>query len=276
MTSTAYLLYLVFAAGALGVYLMLPKGRPGQARAGAIIGLAGAVGLVAILVSRLMGPDSGAWSFCLFAGLAVVAAVRVITHERPVYSAIYFVLVVVAVAALLLLLEAEFLAIALVIIYAGAILVTYLFVIMLAQQAEPAAHDRRSREPLLAVVAGFVLMGAVAGRAADLPGPAEGAVASVRQAAGRTTGAGVAVRPAAFQQSSAMDGGRESAVSPGNTTLIGSAIMVRYVVALEVAGVLLLVSMIGAIAMARKRVPQEGTVMAPKPIGQIGREVEPF
>ena len=48
-----------------------------------------------------------------------------------------------------------------IIVYAGAILVTFLFVIMLAQQAGPSDADHRSREPLLATIAGFVLLGAI-------------------------------------------------------------------------------------------------------------------
>ena len=56
-------------------------------------------------------------------------------HPRPVYSAVYFVLVVLATTGLCVLAAAEFLAAALVIVYGGAIMVTYIFVIMLAQQA---------------------------------------------------------------------------------------------------------------------------------------------
>jgi NADH-quinone oxidoreductase subunit J len=95
----------------------------------------------------------------------VFSAVRVITHSRPVYSALYFVLTVLSTCGLLLLLEAEFMAFATIIIYAGAILVTYLFVIMLAtmpqvegQVEEAPVYDRAAREPLSAVVLGFALI----------------------------------------------------------------------------------------------------------------------
>src|SRR5262249_55315565 len=60
-----------------------------------------------------------------------------------------------------LLQAAPFLAAATIIIYAGAIVVTFLFVIMLAQQAGFSSADQRSREPFLASVAGFVLLGAL-------------------------------------------------------------------------------------------------------------------
>ena len=88
---------------------------------------------------------------------AIAAAVRMITHPRPVYAALYFVIVVLSSAALFLLLEAEFMAFALIIVYAGAILITYLFVLMLAHQApQPGAefgqpeYDRVPREPAAA------------------------------------------------------------------------------------------------------------------------------
>ncbi len=256
MTPTpAHLLYLGFALGGAGIYLLLPKAQVSQMRAGAVIGLLGAVGLLAVLAARVVVPDSTTPYFYLFSAIAVVAAARVITHPKPVYCAIYFVVVVVAVAALLVLMQAEFLAIALIIVYAGAILVTYLFVIMLAQQGGSPVYDRRSREPLLAVLAGFVLMAAIAGRAEQ---PLQLAVDSTVQA------------------TLTADADLGSTSSTSNTTAIGEAVMTRYVVALEVAGMLLLISMIGAIALARKKVPVEYVVSPRKPLGQIGREVEPY
>jgi NADH-quinone oxidoreductase subunit J len=258
MTSmTANLLYLVFALGGAGMYLLLPKENKRQSLAGAVIGGLAVVALLVVLAARVASPDQTSAFFYLFAAIAVLSASRVVTHPNPVYCAVYFVLVVVAVAALLVLQRAEFLAVALVLIYAGAILVTYLFVIMLAQQGGSAIYDRRSREPLLAVLAGFVLMAAVAGRAGNLPAPAPASPAAVATADTDD--------PAA-------------APFAGNTAAVGAAVMTKYVVALEIAGVLLLVAMVGAIALSRKKVPVAEAVFttAPKPIGQIGREVEPY
>ena len=92
-----------------------------------------------------------------------------ITHPRPVYSALYFVLTVFASAGLFILMYAEFMAAALVLIYAGAILITYVFVIMLAASAQTpgdrsplaglAECDVHSREPFTAACIGFALMG---------------------------------------------------------------------------------------------------------------------
>lgn len=263
-STTAYLLYLIFALGGAAIYLLLPKGGRQRTGAGAVIGVLAVVGLITVLAARVVSPDETTPYFYLFATISVLAAARVVTHPKPVYSALYFVLVVIAVAALLVLQQAEFLAVALIIIYAGAILVTYLFVIMLAQQSGSPIYDRRCREPFLAVLAGFVLMAALAGRAGDLP-----AHASFRT---------IPVVGPTFQ-SVGRDGGNPVPAeewAAGNTMAIGALVMTRYVVALEVAGVLLLVSMVGAIALARKKVPVEVVTAPQKPIGQVGREVEPY
>jgi NADH-quinone oxidoreductase subunit J len=253
--TTAHLLYLVFALGGRGIYFLLPRAGRSKTLIGAVFGASAVAALLILLAVRVVSPDETTAYYYVFATIAVLAAARVITHPKPVYSAIYFVLVVVAVAALLVLQQAEFLAVALLIIYAGAILVTYLFVIMLAHQGGSPVYDRRSREPFLAVLAGFVLMAAIAGRAEDLP-----------QAAGAVT--------ARATLTSDSNPAPERPV--GNTAAIGAAVMTRYVVVLEVAGVLLLVAMVGAIALSRKKVPVERFAARPKPIGQVGREVEPF
>ena len=66
-----------------------------------------------------------------FAAVLVVAAIGVITTKNPVHSALFLVLAFVQSAALWLLAEAEFLAIALVLVYVGAVMVLFLFVVMM-------------------------------------------------------------------------------------------------------------------------------------------------
>jgi len=254
--STAHLLYLVFAIGGAGLYFLLPRIRHSRTAVGVVLGLAAAAAWILVLALRVVAPGGAAY-FYLFSTIAVIAAVRVITHVKPVYSALYFVLVVLATAALLILLRAEFLAAALVIIYAGAVLITYLFVIMFAQQAGSPVYDRSAREPFLAVVVGFVLTAAVAGRAGDLPAPKRPTIVA-------------AASPAPINS---LPAGRLLE----NTEAVGGILMTRYVVALEIAGLLLLIAMIGAIALSRKRFPSEWPVPAPfSPLGQVGREAEPF
>lgn len=220
---------MLVALGGLGVFLAMPRGRalPGRAPL-VVLGAAGAV-LFLLLTSLAGGGGQAGW----FVGLSVIAlaaGIRVITHRRPVYSALYFILVIVAVAGLLLLLGAELLAAALVIIYAGAILVTYVFVIMLAQQGGDAAYDREAREPFWATTAGFVLLGILGAR---FFGPA-------------------------------VEASRDADAAPlvGDVTALGTQLLTRYAVGVEVAGILLLASMVGAIVIARRRVdagiPEDG------------------
>ena len=69
--------------------------------------------------------------FYLFSAVLVGAAIGVITSRNPVYSALYLVLAFVQSAALWLLMEAEFLAVVLVLVYVGAVMVLFLFVVMM-------------------------------------------------------------------------------------------------------------------------------------------------
>lgn len=256
MTSTSmYVLYLVFALGAAGLYFVLPRTGSSKTVIGVILGVSGLLGLFVVLGMNSSGQRGDATYFYLFATTAILAAARVITHPKPVYSAIYFVAVVIAVAAMLLLQEAEFLAVALIIIYAGAILVTYLFVIMLAQQPGSPIYDRRAREPFLAVLVGMTLMAVIAGRASQLPARA-------------------------LQKAVLADGGQlpasTASLPTGNTIALGAIVMTKYVVALELAGVLLLISMVGAIALSRKRISTDVVSTTHRALGLIGKEVEPF
>src|SRR4029453_10888054 len=100
--------------------------------------------------------------FHAFSGIAVVGGVLLITQKNPVHAALSFALVVLSTCGLFLLQGAPFLMAATIIIYAGAIVVTFLFVIMLAQQSGIGEADQRSREPFLASLAGFVLIGSLA------------------------------------------------------------------------------------------------------------------
>ncbi len=266
---TAYLLYFAFALGGAGVYFMLPRGEATKPAVGALFGLGSLIALSLVLSTRIITPDHTTYYFYLFSTIAIAAAVRVITHPKPVYSALYFILVVISVSALLVLLEAEFLAVAAIIVYAGAIMVTYLFVIMLAQQTSTPHYDSRSREPLLAVMAGFVLMAAIATRSADIA-PSRVVASDARS---QVTSPVVLVSDGATDEPT---GTINEPLTRGNTLLVGASVMTRYVVVLEISGVLLLVSMVGAIAMSRKRVPMEGYRPAAPPLGQIGKEVEPY
>ena len=181
-------LYLVCALGAVGIALALPRRGGAQGKrfeyAGGLV-VAVAFGGAALLMG--MRASSGGQAmpnffFYPFAAIGIGAAVRMITHKRPVYSALYFIMTIIASSGMYILLSAEFMAFALIIIYAGAILITYLFVIMLATQAPTGDDDDDltdvdavAREPMLACVIGFVMVGlitsAMFGGIGQLPDP---------------------------------------------------------------------------------------------------------
>lgn len=145
----------VFAA--LGLWLLLPRaGRPGR-MAGAVLA-AIAAGLFFAEVPRL-----GTWMadslFFVIAGVTLVAATATITVRNPVYAALWFGLMLVGVAGLFLFQGAQFLAAATIVVYAGAILVTFLFTLMLAQPEGRAPYDRISWEALLSATSGAMIVG---------------------------------------------------------------------------------------------------------------------
>ncbi len=145
--------------GFLAIYLLLPRPRGSWGVWG---GVCGAAALVTggVCLIHWVAPWPEAILFYCFAGLAILAGGLMITQSNPVYAALSFALVVLSTCGLFLLQAAPFLMAATIIIYAGAIVVTFLFVIMLAQQEGYSSADLRSREPFLGTLAGFVLMGA--------------------------------------------------------------------------------------------------------------------
>jgi NADH-quinone oxidoreductase subunit J len=75
--------------------------------------------------------DATALLFLTFAGVLLIAALRVITARNPVHAVLFLVLAFFSAACLWMLLRAEFLAIALVVVYVGAVMVLFLFVVMM-------------------------------------------------------------------------------------------------------------------------------------------------
>ena len=230
--------------GAVAVWLMMPRlpERKSLRRAGL------ALGAVSLIVGgwTLMEP-SGETSHgvlvALFGGIAIASAAMTVTSRYPVYAALWFALATLSVCGLFLLQSAPFLAAATVIVYAGAIVVTFLFVIMLAQQGGSAQYDGQAAWPLPAVIVTFALLG--------------GTLYSLHDwRAGSTADGGAASRfvsaPAAFETNSL------SRPAAGETEIgtmrgIGRSLFGDYLFAVEIAGSLLLVAAIGAIAIAPRR-----------------------
>jgi NADH-quinone oxidoreductase subunit J len=260
------LLFILSVVAAVGLILLLPGRREASLRKiGAIVMLA-AAGVFAVRLTS-MAAGMGAY-FWIFSTIAVLGAVRVVTHSKPVYSALYFVLTVMASAGLFVLMWAEFMAAALVLIYAGAILVTYVFVIMLAAEAGPqgasgapmheqlAEHDAISREPIAASAVGFALLGVllfvIFDRSTKLSG--EGASGA------RAITASAVIEPAATPPASTF-------VPVGGTQKLGAFLFERQLVNLELAGLILTVAMVGAIVIARKRVVMTDQIAAETVVG---------
>lgn len=162
--------------------------------------------------------------FYLFAVLSVVAGVMVIVARNPVHAVLYLILAFFNAAGLFILLGAEFLAMILVIVYVGAVAVLFLFVVMMLDVdfAELKAGFINNA-PVGLIVGGIVL------------------VELVLLFLGRGFGLGVSHPP-----------GTPVARAPegvSNTEALGLVLYTKYVYFFEVAGLILLVAMIGAIVL---------------------------
>lgn len=159
--------------------------------------------------------------FYAFAAILVFAALRVVTARNPVHAALWLVLAFFTAAAHWLMLKAEFLAIVLVLVYVGAVMVLFLFVIMMLDiNFDTLRKEFRSYIPVGATVGVLVL----AEMALTLLGS--------RLAAPAATGAGV---PAG-----------------GNTKALGALVYTDYVYPFEIAAVILLVAIVAAIALTHR------------------------
>ena len=275
-------LILIFCVAAgLGTVLLLPgQFRVAWRRIGGALLFTAFVFLAIVLFVAV--EDRPSVYFWIFAAISVLGSVRVVTHDKPVYSALYFVLTVFSSAGLFVLLYAEFMAVALITIYAGAILVTYTFVIMLAADAAPAGKrpedaakeflaefDARSRSPWAAGAVGFLLMGVLLlvifdrapgtllprGSLTDAryltPVPASvtdevGFVATdVPEGRGALEGRGDLY---------AVNNQSGYAAERGGVQVLGIYLFTRQMVSLQIAGLILTVAMVGAIVIARKQV----------------------
>jgi NADH-quinone oxidoreductase subunit J len=164
-------------------------------------------------------------AFYFLAACILGFATLVVTTRDTVHSVLFLVLDFLFVAALYVLMNAPFLAVIQILVYAGGIVVLYLFVVMLVNlKRPPEAHQDANRRSKL----GFGLAAAVLAELAVVS-----FVASVRQVP-------LPVQPAA--------------VIPvvGNTEQVGWMLYTSYLIPFEIASMLLLVAMIGAIVLAKR------------------------
>jgi NADH-quinone oxidoreductase subunit J len=162
--------------------------------------------------------------FAGFALVAAVAAVLVVTRRHAVYSALYLVITMVALAGLYVLLEGYFIWIIQIIVYAGAIMVLFLFVIMLLDvRHEDILWTRRDWGQLVpAALLSLVLL------------------AEMLLALGRGALAGARAAPAPSH-------------GFGTTQTVGRMLFTDYLFPFEITSVILLVAMVGALVLAKRQ-----------------------
>jgi NADH-quinone oxidoreductase subunit J len=158
--------------------------------------------------------------FYVFSAITLVAALRVITARNPVHAALFLVLAFFSSAAIWMLLRAEFLAITLVLVYVGAVMVLFLFVVMMLDiNIEKVRAGFWANLPLALVVGGFI--------AVEM----------------------ILVVSHAWRRSSGL-------VDPGqgysNTRELGRVLYTDYVYPFELAAVVLLVAIVAAIALTMR------------------------
>jgi NADH-quinone oxidoreductase subunit J len=165
--------------------------------------------------------------FYLFAGLAIGGAVGVVMSRSPVGSLLFMVTTLAAMAGTFVLLEAHFLAAIQIIVYAGAIMVLFLFVIMLLNLG----HDyQRDLKGGAFAILSFGVIGLIAGLLARQLG-----------ASGSMAGPGAEAIDAATAEIGALG-------------VIAEPLYTTYVVPFEITGILLLVAIVGALALAKREV----------------------
>src|SRR5580692_1199234 len=158
--------------------------------------------------------------FMLFATVAVVCGISVILQKHPISSALSLVAVMGSIAVLYLLLGAEFIAMAQIIVYAGAVMVLFIFVIMLLNAGEEVRSGRSWTSQLLGIPALLAFVALIV----------------------------------YFVQRGFADAGnvKFGNFTGGSAQSVGLALFTAYLLPFEVTSVLVLVAILGAIVLARK------------------------
>jgi NADH-quinone oxidoreductase subunit J len=170
--------------------------------------------------------------FFLFSAMALLGAVFVVTSRNPVSSVMFLIVTLFALAGLFVLLEAHFLAAVQVIVYAGAIMVLFLFVVMLLNLGHDELPDFRSAMArLLAGAFGIALAAFLAWTLLEGSGPL-------------TASGGEAADPI-----------RTALQARGAIGAVAVPLFRTYLVPFEVTSLLLLVAIIGAVVLAGKEAP---------------------
>jgi NADH-quinone oxidoreductase subunit J len=165
--------------------------------------------------------------FYFFAGLAVASAVLTVTRRNAVHSAIFLITTLLATAGIFLQLRAEFLFIVQIILYVGGIMVLFVFVIMLVNLDVAVRQIQFARQKWVALVVALALAAQVG---------------LMFWSSGKMPGQGLPVQRAVTADK----------LLP-NSEELAASLFKSYLLPFEIASVLLLVAMIGAVVMAKKR-----------------------
>ena len=229
------------AMAAIALWLAMSQ-RSAALRLVAAVGAA--VSLLAV-VGAFDGPGGGIAHkilFWMFSAGAILGGILMISGRDPVHGALWFAVATLCVCGLFLELAAPFLAAATIIVYAGAIIVTFMFVIMLAQQGGATAYDQRPRLPLVGSVVSFLVLGALAF-----------ALLAWQESTGRDASSTAGPELIAAGGDAPSGGEHVTPEQSASLQTLGSTLFVDYVLAVELGGTLLLVATIGAIALAPRR-----------------------
>ncbi len=179
--------------------------------------------------------------FYVLAVFAVVSAVLCITQRNPVPSALWLVSTMFALAGIYVLLNAQFIAAMQVLVYAGAVMVLFMFVIMLLNLGKDEAGDvKKGPTRLVAVLLGSVFVAAFLGfRTTSVAGLAARLAETAGAASPLTVGGGGAVQSAA------------SFTNPIGA--VARPMFETYLVPFEVTSILLLAAAVGAVVLAKRK-----------------------
>ena len=161
--------------------------------------------------------------FYVFSAVLLFASFRVITARSPVYAALFLVLAFFSAACIWMMLHAEFLAIALVLVYVGAVMVLFLFVVMMLDINTDALREGFWKHFPVALLVGVLIV--------------------LEMALVLMPGFDVRSAPVADA----------AALKLGNTKMLGIEMYTKYLYPLQIAAVLLLVAIVAAIALTLRR-----------------------
>ena len=191
------------------------------------------------------------WLTYGFCAIAVVLAIAFVLIKHPVHAALSFACVVLATAGVYMLQDAAFVAASTVVVYAGATIIIFMFVLMFAQQTNLLDYDTHKQNPLAAGVVAIVLAATVIAVALK-----EFPTLEAQLAAKNPVAEVAAAEPAEIAKPDGRKAKATEVIAAKadrfSVAKLGAVFYTRYLLAIEIAGTLLLVATIGAVVIAQR------------------------